>query len=345
MAKQSNAIPFREIISDIKKQKFSPVYILMGEEAYYIDKIVEQIEASAIPAQDRDFNLNVFYGNDADLDYVVASARQFPVMADRKLVILKEAQSMDKAKSALERLAPYISNPTMTTIFVMAYKGEIFPASSHLMKAAKSDDAVLFKSMLPKPHELLPLAKDYCASAKIPIDADAAQLLVDCIGGPLSKLFGEIDKVISIARTKGNRISLDIVEKNIGNSKDYSNFEFLDALATKDYAKGVKIINYYRNNPKTHPTVVLTSNIFTFFTNIIIAHYLPDKSDAAIMQTFSFKAPIQVRNVRTAMRNYSPIQAVNAIHYLRDFDRMSKGVQSYQNEFSLLAELLFKLFT
>ncbi len=344
MAKKANDTGIREIISSIRKGDCSPVYILMGEEAYYIDLIVENLEKYVIAESDRDFNFNVFYGNDADIDYVVATAQQFPVMAQRKLVILKEGQSMMQAKSQLERFAPYVSRPNMNTVFVIVYKGEPFTASSKLMKAAKESGAVVFRSDVPRDYELESHARDYCASRRVQIEEKALKMLCEYIGAPLSKLFGEINKLISI---KGGerRINCDDVERNIGISKDYNNFELLNALSSKDYPKAIRIVNYFESNPKTNPTVVTTGLIFNYFSNVVTAHYLADKSDESLKSEFGFRSAIQLRGLKDGMRNYPPAKAVNAIHHIREFDAKSKGIGSYLNEFDLMREMIFKLFT
>lgn len=345
MARQNNQSSIRDIIGNIKNGNASPVYLLVGEEAYYIDLIVDALEKYLLDEADKDFNLSVFYGSDADLEYVVGAAQQFPVMATKKLVILKEAQTMAQAKSQLDKLAPYIQNPSLSTVFAVAFKAEPPVASSAFMKAAKSDYVTLFKSSVPRDYELPPLVRDYCAARKISIDKEAVEMLCEYIGSPLSKLFGELNKLISIVQRSGNRITAEQVAANIGVSKEHSNFELVDALCRKDYPKAIKIVNYFQDNSKNNPTVVTTASIFNFFTNLVTAHYLPDKSEAAIMQAFGFKAQIQVRNLQLAMRNYTPMQSVNAIHYIRDFDRKSKGVESLQNEYSLLREMIFKIFT
>ncbi len=344
MAKSVKGPGVRDIIADIRHGEAAPTYVLMGEEAYYIDLIVENLEKYVVNEADRDFNYNVFYGNDADIDYVVATAQQFPVMADRKLVILKEAQSMNQAKTQLERFGSYLARPNQTTVFVIVYKGEPFGASSKLIKGAKEGGAVIFRSDVPRDYELESHVRDYCQSKKMSIEDKAMKLLCEYIGPPLSKLFGELNKLISIKGGKG-KITSEDVEKNIGISKDFNNFELINALSTKDYPKAMKIVKYFESNPKSNPTVMTTSVIFNYFANLVIAHYLPDKSDKSLMETFGFKAQIQLRSLKDGLRNYSAMQAVNAIHYLREFDTKSKGIGSYVNEYALLRELIFKLFT
>lgn len=344
MAKKENSPGIRDIISDIRHGNPAPVYVLMGEEAYYIDLIVDNLEQYVISEEDRDFNYNVFYGNDADLDYVVATAQQFPVMADRKLVILKEAQSMVQAKTQLERLGSYLARPNQTTVFAVVYKGDSLNATSKLIKGAKEGGAVIFRSDVPRDYELESLARDYCQNRKTSIEGKALKLLCEYIGTPLSKLFGELNKLITIKGEKG-KITCEDVEKNIGISKDFNNYELINALSVKDYPKAMMIVKYFESNPKANPTVITTGVMFNYFSNIVTAHYLRDKSDQSLRDTFGFKAQVQLRSLKDGMRCYTPMQAVNCIHYLREFDTMSKGIGSYLNEYALLRELIFKIFT
>lgn len=340
-------VSYRDIIQSIRKGECAPVYILSGEEAYYIDLIVQNFEKYVVADDDKDFNLDIFYGQDADIDYVIGVSQQFPVLAERKLVILKEAQCMSQAKTQLNKFASYVKKPSPGTVFVIAYKGEPFTASSPLVKAAKEGGGVVFESIVPRDYELPAHIRDYCTSRKVGIEDKAVNLLAEYIGAPLSKLFGELNKLISIKGNAGdnNIISCEDIEKNIGISKDYNNFELQEAIGSKNYPKAIKIIKYFEANPKTNKTPATTATIFNFFSNILIAHYLPDKSDAALKEAFGFKAAVQVKNLKMAMANYSIGQTVNAIHHLREFDTKSKGVGSMLNEYDLLAELIFKIFT
>lgn len=170
-------------------------------------------------------------------------------------------------------------------------------------------------------------------------------LLCDSIGAPLSKLFGEISKLIQIKGGKGTRITCEDIEKNIGISKDFNNFEFVTALAHRDYPKAMRIISYFERNPKTNPTVITTATMFEYFTRLVCAHYVADKSDASLMRALSLKNNAALNDLKTGMRNYNAMKAVNAIHYIREFDAKSKGVASYQDSYALLKEAVFKIFT
>lgn len=336
---------FRELLTSINKGELHPVYLLMGEEDFYIDKAVEALENRSIDEADKDFNFNVYYGVDADIETIVAACQQLPVMAPRRLVILKEAQTMQRAKQQLDKLAPYVTHANPSTIFVVAFKGETLNATSDLMKAANKNDTVVLKSAKVRDYQLASHVKDYCAMKKCSIDERSVSMLCEYIGGPLTKLFGEINKLISIKGGTGVRITPEDIEKHIGISKDFNNFELTSALAKKNYPRAVSIIKYFKANPKTNPTVVTTATLFNFFSKLVIAHYLPDKSDNSLRQSLGLKTQGALNELKDGLRNYNPYRAVNAIHAIREFDVQSKGVGSYQNEYSLLQDLIFKLFT
>lgn len=345
MAKKTGGPTFREIMSSIKKGEFARTYILMGDEPYYIDLIVKALEENAVAPEDRDFNSVVFYGADADMAALIGSAQQYPVMADRQLVMLKEAQSMFQAKSQLEKLASYITHPNPTTILCIVYKGESLPATHAMLKAAKSADCIVFKSERLRDYQLSGPIVDYCAQKGFGIDDKAVTLLCDYIGNPLSKLFGEIDKLILSAGSDVKRISPDLIERNIGISKDFNTFELVKALGRRDYAKSMLIVDYFAKNPKQNPGVKTIAVIFGFFSKLFVACVTKDKRDDSLMEALELKTPYALRDYRDGLQNYNARQAYAAIHAIRDFDTQSKGIGSNQNEYELLRELIFKIFT
>lgn len=336
---------FRDLLRNIKKKEnLAPVYLLMGEEAYYIDTLVEAFENFIVAEEDKDFNLNIYYGNDGDLEGIMATAQQFPVMAPLKLVILKEAQTMYMAKSQLDKLIPYLKHPNPTTILVIAYKEEKLPATSKFMKAFAGSKGIIYRSDAVKEWQLGQYVKEYTDSINFKIDDKAASLLCEYIGPPLSKLFGEIAKLALIKKSEGWITARD-VETYIGVSKDYNIFEFTKALGMKDYVQAMKILKYFQKNPKPNPTVKITGAVFSYFQRITTAHFLADKSDKALTAALEIKNTPALRELKTAMSNYNPAQAIKSIHYIREFDCQSKGIGSYQNEYELLKDLVFKLFT
>lgn len=346
-AKTIKELSYRDILDSIRQRNFASVYILMGEEPYYIDLIVDALESNVVKEENKAFDHLVFYGADADLDVVMASAQQYPVMGDRQLVIFKEAQSFPGNKTQLDKFAPYILQPNQKGVFVIAYKGDNLSATSALMKAAakSGDRVVVFKSPKIKDYQLAAPIKDYCRMKKIAIEEQAVQVLIEYIGNSLQNLFGEIDKLIVAAGTGVKRITAVMVEENIGISKEFNNFELTKALSLKDYPKTMRILEYFRKNPKNNPTVMTTAVLFKFFSQLVVAHFTPDKSDRGLMEALQLKNQYALREIRDALNMYSSRQSLAAISALRDFDCKSKGIGSMQNEYDLQRELIFKIFT
>lgn len=343
----SKTITYRDVLDSIKKRDFARVYLLMGDEPYYIDLIVDALERSVVKEENKAFDQQIFYGADADIEVVAANARQYPVMGEYQLVILKEAQTCPSAKSQLDHLASCIVRPNSKGVLVVAFKGDNLNASSELMKAAAKspDNVVVFKSAKYKDHQLASPVKDYCRLKKIAIEEGAVQLLIEYIGNSLQKLFGEIDKLVVAAGTDQARITAELVEKNIGISKEFNNFELNKAISVKNYPKTMRILEYFRKNPKNNPTVLTTATLFKLFSQIVVAHFTPDKSDRSLMEVLQLKNPYALNEIRDGMRCYTPRQAMAAVSALREFDCKSKGIGSMQNEYDLQREMIFKIFT
>lgn len=215
------------------------------------------------------------------------------------------------------------------------------------MKAAakSADRVVVFKSPKIKDYQLATPIKDYCRMKKIAIEEQAVKVLIEYIGNSLQNLFGEIDKLIVAAGTGIKRITAAMVEENIGISKEFNNFELTKALSLKDYPKTMRILEYFRKNPKNNPTVMTTAVLFKFFSQLVVAHFNPDKSDRGLMEALQLKNQYALREIRDALNMYSSRQSLAAISALRDFDCKSKGIGSMQNEYDLQRELIFKIFT
>lgn len=345
--KVTKDLSYREVLDRIKKRDFASVYLLMGEEPYYIDLIVDALEKGVVKEENQAFDQLVFYGADSDLEVVMASARQYPVMGDRELVILKEAQTCSGSKAQLDRLASYVAQPNPQGILVVAFKGDNLSATSGLMKAASKagDKVVVFKSPKIRDYQLAGPIKDYCRHKKIDIEEEAVQILIEYIGNSLQKLFGEIDKLIVGVGSASQRITAGMVEENIGISKEFNNFELTKAISVKDYPKTLRILDYFRKNPKNNPSVMTTAVLQKFFSQLVVAHFTADKTDRGLMEALQLKTPYALREIRDGLRMYTPRQSIAAISALRDFDCKSKGIGSLQNEYDLQRELLFKIFT
>lgn len=345
MAKKSDGSDFRTIAESIRKCKFAPIYILMGEETYYLDVLSDMLEKTVVSDDDRDFNAMIYYGAECDIEDVAISAREFPMMSDRRLVMLKELQAMNAAKQKFEKLEGYFAKPSPATVLVVIYKGGVIDANSKAMKAAIKAGAIVFRSPKLREYQLAGPIKDYCASKRVGIDDKALELIVEHTGADLAKLFGEIDKILIASGGEVKRISADLIETNTGISKEYNNFELTSALALKDYAKSMKIVKYMSLNPKTNPTVLTTSTLFNFFTRLLIANFASDRSDSGLMKALQLKTPYALREIRTGMQAYNSMQCIKAISALREFDCKSKGINSFGNEYMLLKDLIFKIMT
>lgn len=337
---------FRSIISDIKKGKFAPVYILMGEESYYIDRIVEELDKHVIAEEDKEFDQTVFYGSDTSADVVKEALGRFPLMAEKHYVSLKESQAMHKAKTQLDKLASYVANPSGTTVFVLSYKGESLKASSALIKAAKKNESIIvFDSPKVKDYQLGGIVKDYCRGKKIKIDDQAVELLVANVGSSLSNMFSEIEKLMVAYKGKNDTITADMIHEHIGVSKAFNNFELIKALSKRDYFQSLRIIKHFEDNPKTNPSMATCTLLFKYFQQLVLASFSQDRSDSWMMKALQLKTRYAIPDIKTGLAHYNASQLVQAIHAIREFDTKAKGVNSFQKEYPLLRELVLRILT
>lgn len=318
----------------------------MGEEAYYIDKIMEALEQEVVAEEDKEFDQTILFGADTNAGMVMEAAGRFPMMSPRQLVMLKEAQGMFQAKNSLDKLKPYISNPNPNTVLAISFKGDVLNKTSELMKAVKKNSAVIvFESPMVKEYRLPPVIKDYCSAKKISIEDKAVELLISNVGTSLTSLFSEIEKLRVVQKGDDKRITADMVYDHIGVSREFNNFELVAAIASRNYFQSMRIIRHFENNPKANPTVLTTGQLFTFFQRMVLATFSADKSDNALLKALNLKGSWQLKDIRTGLMHYNASQAVNAIHAIRRFDTKSKGVDSFQKEYPLLMELVFTLLT
>lgn len=337
---------YREIISDIKNNKIAPVYVLMGEEPFYINLISQALEKNVITEEeDRIFDQNILYGADTQIDFIVETANRFPVLAERQLVMLKEAQAMPKAKTELDKLKSYIEKPNAATVLVIIYKGDKLTATSAFMKAVKNNkNVIVFNSPAIKEYQLSPIIKDYCLAENIKISDKAVALLIEHVGSSLEKIYSDIEKLI-VAQKGDRNITIESIEKNIGINKDYNNFELLAALRNRNYYGSMRIVKYFAENPKSNPSIVTTAVLFSFFQKLMIALSLNDMSDSSLMSELQLKSSYALTDFKVALRNYNFLQCEKIIHAIREFDTKSKGINSYQKEYDLLRELIFNILT
>lgn len=338
--KESTADKYNKMIVQIKEGNFSPVYILMGEESYYIDKVCEAIIDNALKEEEKDFNLTVLYGSETKAQRVMDEARRFPVMAERQVVVVREAQALKD----LEQLEKYMDKPVPTTILVICYMGGTIDARKKLITKANAIGQVLNSEPLKYDKDIVRFINEYLKKEhKATIEERAAQVVAAHIGGDLKRLTSELEKVlISFSEKDKKYITSDLVESKIGISKNYNVYELRDALINRDALKAHRIAKYFEENPKSGGLFALLPQTFSFFQNLMLAYYTPNpKTESAIMSQLGIRNPYQIRDYITAMKNYSPTKTLQIISKLREIDARSKGLDNVNTSSEeLLSEMV-----
>lgn len=335
----AEAVTFQAVSDAIRKGRVAPVYMLHGEEGFYIDAISKSVE-NLVPESDRDFNLTVLYASQTEPAAVVEACRRYPMMADRQVVILKETQSVPA--SFMEGLAAYAARPNPQTVFVVASRGDTVKGKEFI-KAATASKAVFFESKKLKDNQIGPVIEEFVRGAGLSVDAKALAMLADHVGSDLSRLHNEVSK-ITVALPAGATVTPEAVERLIGVSKDFNNFELIDAVARRDTATAFRIAEYFRANPKNNPSILTGIALFGFFSKLLLCWYAPERTEKGMMEATGVRYPSALANYKNGMRSYSARQTINAISAIRRFDTRSKGIGSRANEYDLLRELLFAIF-
>ncbi|QQL48426.1 DNA polymerase III subunit delta [Mucilaginibacter ginkgonis] len=335
----------QDILKDLKSRKFKPVYLLHGEEPYFIDVVSNYVEHNILPDAEKGFNQSVFYGKDTDIMTVLGAAKRYPMMADYQVVLVKEAQDMkwgkeDDDKKGINPLLSYLDNPLPSTILVFCYKYGKFDKRKKAYKAIDKN-GLIFESAALYDNKLPAWIKGYVTSKSYKIAPQASAMLAEYLGNDLSKIANELDKLmLNIAA--GQEISLKEIQDNIGISKEYNVFELQTALARKDVFKANQIINYFDANQKANPIVVVLANLNTFFTKILQVHYLKDKSQNGIARELGIN-PFFAKDYEAAARSFDYGKTMNIISLLRECDLRSKGVDGGAPHGELMKEMLFKI--
>lgn len=328
---------YKEIISEIKNKNFHPVYFLMGEEPYYIDKITDYISENILLPEEKEFNQTVLYGKDIELAQIIAEAKQFPFGAEKRVVIIKEAQNIKN----IEELEVYIDNPLPSTILVICYKYKKLDKRKKFGKNL-SKKTLLFESKNLYDNQVPHWIVKYLSEKGTQIEEKAAFMLAEFLGTQLSNISNELDKLMLIVKND-KKITAEIVEKNIGISKDYNIFEFQQALGKKDILSSNRIANHFAANPKNHPLVVTLGMLFSYFQKLMTYHSLKDKSKANVASVLKIN-PFFVKQYSSAARNYSQTKLFNIFSFLKQYDLKSKGVNnSSTKDGDLLKELVYKI--
>ena len=330
---------FEQLTSEIRVRKFRPIYLLMGDEPFFIDQLTDLLIGSVLPVEERDFNQTIVYGSETDVNSVIALSRSFPMMSDHQVVIVKEAQGLSK----IDDLAIYAQNPLKSTILVINYKGGTLDKRKKLWGEIEKHGAVMESAKIPD-YKMPPFISSFLQSKGLVIDTKSAQMLTDYLGNDLSKLSNEIDKLLIALPPNHKQITADIIEQNIGISKDFNNYELLKAIVEKNIFKINQIAEYFDKNPKNNPMVVTLSVLFNFFSNLMICYWAKDKTDKGLAAELGFRSPYQGRDYALAIKNYNAFKCMEIISLLRTFDGKCKGVDNISaSDGELLKELLYRI--
>ncbi|HMQ44589.1 MAG TPA: DNA polymerase III subunit delta [Mariniflexile sp.] len=328
----------KQIVTDIKNGHLKPIYFLMGEEPYYIDRISEFIEDHVLAEEERGFNQMVLYGRDVTVEDIISNAKRYPMMADHQVIIVKEAQDLVRS---IEKLADYAKQPQPTTVLVMNYKYKTIDKRKALYKTLQKN-GVVYESKKLYENQVADWIRRVLSTKNYTIVPKAAQMLVEFLGTDLSKISNELDK-LQIILPKGTQISPEHIEENIGISKDFNNFELRQAIGEKNAFKAFRIVNYFAENPKDNPMVVTVTLLFNFFSQLLQFHGLTDKSPRNVASALKVN-PYFVNEYVLAAKNYPMKKVSEVISVLREFDVKSKGVGSNAvPQGDLLKELLVKI--
>lgn len=346
---------FDEVRRDLKNKIYFPIYLLQGEEPYYIDQLSNLIENSVLDTMEKEFNQTILYGKDCEATQLVSAAKRFPMMSNYQVLIVKEAQDVKalfpKSKAKEEEkseekentgpLLSYLLHPQPSTLLVLCVKYKILDKRGKIYKAIEKNGVVfetkkLYDDKLPK------WIEDYLAEKKMKIKPNASLLMAEHLGNDLSRIANECDKLL-INIKSGETIDLKHIEQYIGVSKEFNIFELIKALGRRDVLNSNKIANYFKANPKSNPTQITIVNLYNFFTKTLLYHSLPDKSKNNVAAALKVNIYF-TDDYSTSARNYSPEKIISIISLLREYDLKSKGVGgSNSNDGDLIRELVYKI--
>lgn len=329
---------YGEILKDLKARKFAPLYLLQGEESYYIDLLSDFMEKNILSEAEKGFNQTVFYGKDTDMLSIISAAKRYPMMSDYQLILVKEAQSVKK----WDELAAYAENPLRSTVLVFCYK---YGSLDKRLKVSKTilkngvvlDSKKLYESQVPG------WINEYLAGKGYRTNPRACALISEYLGNDLEKIANELDKMV-LNFPPGTEIDDRKVSENIGISKDFNVFELTSALAKKDIFKANRIITYFAANPREHPLVVVMGALAGFFTKVLMYHSLRDRSKQSVASNLKVN-PFFVGEYQQAAGNYPPAKLPEIFSLLRSYDMRSKGVNNTGNtdHGELMKELIFRI--
>ncbi len=332
---------YEEILRDIQARRFAPVYFLHGEEPFFMDQIADAVEAKVLTEAEKGFNQSILYGKDVDHLSLLDVLRRYPMMSERQVVILREAQEM----KTLTELTSYLENPMPTTVFVVCHKHKKVDLRTKFGKALQSKSVICLESKKLYDNQIADWVSSYCKAHKIAIEPGAAALLSEYLGTDLSRITNELDK-LALNLPTGTTVTAHHVQEFVGISKDYNVFELQKALATRDLPKIARMQAYFAANIRKNPLIVTISSLYAYFSKIYMLHGLRGSSDAEMVKALELRSDWFLKEYKVAVNNYSPSQTIHIISLLKQYDLRSKGVDTdttNTGEEELMKELFWKI--
>jgi DNA polymerase III subunit delta len=329
---------YEEIMKGLKNKQYKPVYFLMGEEAYFIDRITDFISANVLEESQKSFNQTILYGRDTDVGTIINTAKRFPMMSEFQVVIVKEAQTLNR----IDDLIYYVENPLKSTLLVINYKYKSLDKRKKLYKVL-GKSSIIFESKRLYEDKIPQWINAYLAVKGKTIEPKAAVILTEFLGNDLGKISGELEKLIILLEQNDTSITLQHIEENIGISKDYNNFELNNALSQRNVLKANRIARYFQSNQKNHPLTLTIVTIYSFFSKVLQYHFLKDKSRNSVASSLGVN-PFFIKDYELAAKNYPASKVVQVISILREYDLKSKGFgNASSSPGDLLKELIYKI--
>ena len=326
-------------MSELKSGKYRPVYYLMGEEGYFTDKITDYIATHALTEDEQGFNQAIYYGLESNIDDIITAAKRFPMMAERQVIIVREAQMLKN----IDNLLYYLQAPSATTVLVFAHKNGSLDKRKKVATELERNGVMLDSKKL-RSEQLPSFVNGYLREKGLAADNKSVMMICEAVGADLSRIASEIDK-LSIALPQGTTaVTPELVEEYIGISKEYNIFELQNAIVNKDVYKANSIINNFAQNPKKNPIQLTLAFLFGFFSNVMMAYYAPEKSERGIAAFLGLKSTWGVGDYMKAMKNYRAVHVMDVLHLIRLADAQSKGAEGAATpDGEIMRELLYKI--
>lgn len=338
MPEKKSAVTFDSVMRSLKKGEYAPIYILMGDESYYIDQISNYIQEHALTPDEQAFNQTVVFGADVNAAKIADLAMSYPMMANRRVVIVKEAQAI----RSLDKLERYMQKPLMSTVLVICYKNGTINRRLKWMLAAERN-GIVFESMKMREWQLPGFIQGWLADRKVSIDPKSATMIAEHIGADLNRLISELEKLLIILPKDDRRVTPEMVEQNIGVSKDFNTFELRDAIVNRNIYKANQIVKYFNTSGRGDNAFKIVPFLFSYFQNLMVAFYLPNRNDPqALADGLELRSKYSAQSYLTGLRNYSATKTLQILDKIRETDAKIKGLDNPSTSTSdLMKELIF----